>query len=275
MEDRRQIMQTHRLRLTLLTTTVMLLLTAALLGCTRDRPVANQEATWTQTPSAGKQQIAPNTTPVTGTVGEQGGVISATPAPGGGVVAPPIGQVPPAIATIPAPADTWSYVVKDGDTLTDIAQRFGADVNVLVTLNNLKDAGDIRAGQVIKIPGKQPADIATQPYGTYTVQRGETLGSIAARYDTTVAELMRINGISNPNLIHPGQVIKVPGSAGDGSSSGGSSGGGDTIYVVRRGDTLSQIAARYGVTSAAIAQANGIRDASKIYEGQRLVIPAH
>ena len=268
-------MHAQRLRLTLLTTIVLLLMAAAVLGCTRDRPVANQEATWTQTPSAGRQQTAPNTNPMTGTVDVQGGVISATPAPGGGgVVAPPIGQQPPAIATIPAPADTWSYVVKDGDTLTDIAQRFGADVNVLVTLNNLKDAGDIRAGQVIKIPGKQPADIATQPYGTHTVQRGETLGSIAARYDTTVAELMRINGISNPNLIHPGQVIKVPGSAGDGSTSSGGSSGGDTIYVVRRGDTLSQIAARYGVTSAAIAQANGIRDASKIYEGQRLVIPA-
>ncbi|WP_343424150.1 LysM domain-containing protein [Candidatus Amarolinea dominans] len=142
----------------------------------------------------------------------------------------------------------------------------------LMALNNLKDAGDIRAGQVIKIPGKQPADVSTQPYGTHTVQRGETLGSIAARYNTTVAELQRINSISNPNLIHPGQVIKVPGSSG-GSSSSGSSSGGERIYIVRRGDTLSQIAARYGVSTAAIAQANGISDASKIYEGQRLVIP--
>ena len=266
-------MHAQRLRLTLLTTIVLLLMAAAVLGCTRDRPVANQEATWTQTPSAGRQQTAPNTNPMTGTVDVQGGVISATPAPGGGgVVAPPIGQEPSVIATIPAPADTWSYVVKDGDTLTSIAQRFGTEVNVLVALNNLQDAGELRAGQVIKIPGKQPADIATQPYGTHTVARGESLGSIAARYETTVAELMRINGIANPNLIHPGQVIKVPGSAGDGSSSGGSSGG-DRIYIVRRGDTLSQIAARYGVSTAAIAQANGIKDASKITEGQRLVIP--
>ena len=150
--------------------------------------------------------------------------------------------------------------------MTSIAERFGADVNTLVVLNNLKDAGDIRAGQVIKIPGKQPADVATQPYGTHTVQRGETLGSIAARYNTTVAELQRINGISNPNLIHPGQVIKVPSNAG-GSSSG------ERIYIVRRGDTLSQIAARHGVSVAAIAQANGIKDVSKINEGQRLIIP--
>ena len=269
-------MHAQRVRLTLFTAIVLLVSALAMFGCTRDRPVANQQATWTQTPATGKQSLtlSPTTTPMTGTVGVQGDALGGTPgAAGGGVVAPPSAQQPPAIATSPAPNDTWSYVVKDGDTLTDIAQRFGADVNVLVALNNLKDAGDIRAGQVIKIPGKQPADIATQPYGTHTVQRGETLGSIAARYDTTVAELMRINGISNPNLIHPGQVIKVPGSSGDGSSSSGGSSGGERIYIVRRGDTLSQIAARYGVTAAAIAQANGIKDASKIYEGQRLVIP--
>lgn len=266
-------MHPQRRRLTLLAALSLLLMAAVLPGCTRDRPVANQEAAWTQTPGAGAVQPAPNTSPLGGVTSGQAGAPATQPAPGGGaaVVTPPVAPAPPAIATLPVPADTWSYVIKEGDTLTSIAERFGADVNTLVVLNNLKDAGDIRAGQVIKIPGKQPADVATQPYGTHTVQRGETLGSIAARYNTTVAELQRINGISNPNLIHPGQVIKVPSNAG--GSSSGSSSGGERIYIVRRGDTLSQIAARHGVSVAAIAQANGIKDVSKINEGQRLIIP--
>ena len=71
---------------------------------------------------------------------------------------------------------------------------------------------------------------------TYTVQAGDTLNGIASKYGTTYQELARINNISNPNVIYPGQVIKING------------GTVEKIYTVKSGDTLSGIANKYGTT---------------------------
>ena len=75
---------------------------------------------------------------------------------------------------------------------------------------------------------------------------------------TTVSELVRMNNIANPDRIYEGQVLIIrPGSCND-------------TYVVRRGDTLSAIAARYGTTVARLAGINGISNADRIYVGQVL-----
>lgn len=105
----------------------------------------------------------------------------------------------------------------------------------------------------------------------HVVQPGETLASIAARYGVSAAALARANGISNPNYIRIGQVLVIPGS----SSSGGATGGATTagVYTVRAGDTLGSIAARYGVSTAALAAANGIANPNRIYIGMKLKIP--
>jgi GH25 family lysozyme M1 (1,4-beta-N-acetylmuramidase)/LysM repeat protein len=95
----------------------------------------------------------------------------------------------------------------------------------------------------------------------YTVKAGDTLSGIAAKYGTTYQNLAAINGISNPNLIYPGQKIKI---------SGGSSGGGATYYTVKSGDNLSSIAAKYGTTYQKIASMNAISNPNLIYPGQRL-----
>lgn len=71
---------------------------------------------------------------------------------------------------------------------------------------------------------------------TYTVQAGDTLSGIASKYGTTYQELARINNIANPNVIFPGQVIKING------------GTVEKIYTVKSGDTLSGIANKYGTT---------------------------
>ena len=71
---------------------------------------------------------------------------------------------------------------------------------------------------------------------TYTVQAGDTLNGIASKYGTTYQELARINNIANPNVIYPGQVIKING------------GTVEKIYTVKSGDTLSGIANKYGTT---------------------------
>lgn len=101
---------------------------------------------------------------------------------------------------------------------------------------------------------------------THIVRRGETLSSIAASHGTTVSALVRTNGLRNPNFIYAGQRLRIITSSG--SSSGGSSSGG--VYVVRRGDTLAGIAARYHTTVARLMASNGIRNPNLIFVGQRI-----
>lgn len=104
----------------------------------------------------------------------------------------------------PAPQPgSQTYTVQRGDTLSGIAARYGTTWQNLAAINGIADANKIYAGQVIKVTGSAPA----QP--TYTVKKGDTLSGIAGNNGTTWQELQRINGISNPNLIHPGQVIKL------------------------------------------------------------------
>lgn len=103
-----------------------------------------------------------------------------------------------------------------------------------------------------------------EPVITYTVRRGDTLSGIASRYHTTVAALAQFNGISNPNRIYAGQVIRIP---------AGSEGPAQPVYyVVKWGDTLSGIAVRFGTTYQRLMQLNGIQNPNRIYAGQRLRI---
>lgn len=117
---------------------------------------------------------------------------------------------------------------------------------------------------------------------THTVAPGENLYRISLRYNVSIASLASANGISNPNLIYVGQVLKIPGTTGGttppptvtpppGSSNPPASG---SSYTVVRGDTLGRIAARFGVTYTAIAAANNIANPNLIYPGQVLQIPA-
>ncbi len=171
----------------------------------------------------------------------------------GGSVTPPSGAV--------------TYTVQRNDNLTEIANRFGTTVNELVRLNNIANPNLIYPGQVLII--RENGGSVTPPSGavTYTVQRNDNLTEIANRFGTTVAELVRLNNIANPNLIYPGQVLIIRENGGSTPPSG------TTTYTVQRNDTLSEIAARFGTTVNALALANGIADPDLIYPGQVLVIP--
>ena len=92
-----------------------------------------------------------------------------------------------------------------------------------------------------------------------TVRRGDTLSAIAARYGTTVADLVQLNNIANPNLIYPGQVLTVR------CHNQNPAGTAYLDYTVRRGDTLSAIAARYGTTVRSILSLNTIANPNLIY----------
>lgn len=107
----------------------------------------------------------------------------------------------------------------------------------------------------------------------HTVQRGENLFRIALRYNTTVAVLRAANGLSNANLIYAGQTLCVAPVNTSPQPVPQPVPGGQTTYRVQPGDTLSAIARRFNVTTALLAQINGIANPSRIFVGQVLTIP--
>ena len=105
---------------------------------------------------------------------------------------------------------------------------------------------------------------------TIVIQWGDTLSQLAIDYNTTVEELVILNNIENPNLIYAGNTLIVPVAGGSSPEESDK-----TIYVVRSGDTLSQIALDFGTTVNAIAIRNNISNVNLIYPGQILIIPTN
>ena len=167
-------------------------------------------------------------------------------------------------AFIPTPKPKPSYdtyTVMAGDTLSDIAAKFGTTYQELAAINGIEDPNMIHVGQIIKLKGHE---ISTPQGGTtYTVQAGDTLSGIAAKYGTTYQELAVLNGISDPNIIHVGQVLLVS----QNSSS--------HTYYVQAGDSLWGIAQSQlgdGTRYQEIKALNGLSD-DTIYPGQALQLP--
>lgn len=140
------------------------------------------------------------------------------------------------------------HVVNRGESLWQIAQRYGADLNQIILVNQMDDPNVLIVGQAIVVP---------EPESEYVIQAGDTLGSIASRYGVTVQELAEVNNIEDPSLIFIGQMLKMP----------------YLFYTVRPGDTLWVIANRYEVTVDQIVQANQMDNPNMILVGETLRIP--
>lgn len=127
--------------------------------------------------------------------------------------------IPTSGAPAPAPAQPSTptgglHTVQAGETLSAIALRYGVTSWTLVQANHLASANLIYVGQQLIIPGSATTPGTPAPAtGTYTVKPGDSLSSIAARLGTTVAALVAQNGISNPELITVGQVLRLSGNA--------------------------------------------------------------
>jgi LysM repeat protein len=167
-----------------------------------------------------------------------------------------------------------TYVVRSGDTLSGIAARKGVSLAKLLKTNKLSMRSVIHVGQKIRIPGAGAAS-ASRPKAaavtttTYRVRSGDTLSAIAARTKTPLATLYKLNRLSPRSIIHPGQAIKVRGTAARAAAKAST-----TAYRVRAGDTLSGIAARKGVSLAKLLKANKLSARSVIHPGQKLRVPA-
>lgn len=105
-----------------------------------------------------------------------------------------------------------SYSVKSGDTLSALAKRFHTSVSALMKANPaIHNANLIHVGQKLSIPGA--SDNYAQPSSggvTYTVRSGDTLSKIGAKFGVSYQAIAKANGISNPNVIHVGQKLKIP-----------------------------------------------------------------
>src|SRR5690606_7524019 len=120
---------------------------------------------------------------------------------------------------------------------------------------SIRNPNLIHAGQRLNIPGSTdryaPVAPSTRRAGSYVVRSGDTLGGIAQRHGTSVGAIASLNGIQNPNLIDPGQVLQMPGGAPAPTAPSTPRPTGH-IYSVRPGDTLSGIASRFGVSMNAL-----------------------
>ena len=178
-----------------------------------------------------------------------------------------------AMATPVLAQGSVTHVVQRGENLYRIALRHGVTVGALAAANNLSNPRLIYVGQRLVIPtASGPTRPTASRTSLHVVQRGENLFRIALHYGVTVNALAAANGIVNTNRIYVGQRLVIPGRAALPSAPAAPAPSA-RIYTVRRGDTLSAIALRYGVSVWAMVQANGIRNPSLIYAGQVLRIP--
>lgn len=160
-----------------------------------------------------------------------------------------------------------SYTVKPGDTLSEIAAQHGVTTAELAAANNLANPDRIFEGQSLTIPNASVAGSGSLV--THVVQPGESLAKIALAYGTTVAAIAEANGILNTNMVYAGTQLIVGGHVPHGPDV--HAGGG--THVVAAGETLSQIAARYGVTTGNLAAANRIANPNLIRIGEKLAVP--
>ena len=158
-----------------------------------------------------------------------------------------------------------TYTVRSGDTLSEIALRFGVSVSDLVRQNNISNPNLIYPGEVLEIFRNEfsTTDFLSR---TYTVRSGDTLSAIALRFGVSVSDLVRQNDISNPNLIYPGEALEI--FRNEFSTTDFSS----RTYIVRSGDTLSAIALRFGVSVSDLVRQNDISNPNLIYPEEVLKI---
>jgi len=109
---------------------------------------------------------------------------------------------------------------------------------------------------------------------SYTVVPGDSVSSIAGRYGVSTASVLALNGLSWKSLIFPGQVLKLSTSASAAGAATPVAAGSGGRYTIVHGDTISAIAARFGVTTQAVLTANGLGWSSIIYPGQTIAIPS-
>ncbi|MDX1449533.1 MAG: LysM peptidoglycan-binding domain-containing protein, partial [Acidimicrobiia bacterium] len=150
---------------------------------------------------------------------------------------------------------------------SEIARAHQTTVRAIANANDINDVDLIRVGQMLDVDA---ARSRTSSGSTYVVRAGDTLARIAARHGTSIAAIVTANDLSNPNSIRIGQRLTIPTSGAPEQPPAAPTA---TTHTVKAGETLGQIASRYGVSASSIAAANDLADPHRIRVGQRLTIP--
>ncbi|MHB1328045.1 MAG: lytic transglycosylase domain-containing protein [Gemmatimonadales bacterium] len=191
----------------------------------------------------------------------------------------PVGTGPAAVDALAALPSAerlpmLSHTVRANETLRTVGRRYGMTATEVARYNPEVGSGALKRGTVLKIPGIARLRDAGSGSGVHVVRRGETPGGIAQRYGMSLSQLQRLNGLKSRSIIRVGQRIRVSESGPSRASSSESSNRtAATSHLVRRGDTLSAISRRYGVSVQRLLAANGLRTASALKAGQRISIP--
>ena len=167
------------------------------------------------------------------------------------------------------PPGVVSYEVVAGDTLSGIAQSFGITPETILWANGMSDGSLLKVGQKLKILPVSGV--------LHKVKAGESVLGIAAAYGVDADSIVKANQISDPSLVRQGDLLIVPGGVMKDDPGSGSTGSDSqeatTSYTVKPGDTLSSIAAAYGVQIATLRSANGLENSDLLSVGQQLSIP--
>lgn len=194
--------------------------------------------------------------------------------------------LPPALVSA---AQTWldgaesrmyagwkEYKVKRGDTLNSLAKRNKTSVAAIQKANSISKLPS--AGQIVLIPGgsrevepvlaalPEKGQASQGRLGKHTVQAGESLSTLASDWGTSIGSIQELNKLSSANL-QIGQILSIPSDSNNYKSQPKSG-----IHIVRRGDTLGNIASDYGTSVGAIMQANKLTSKSKLQLGQKIYI---
>ncbi|UOF02734.1 LysM peptidoglycan-binding domain-containing protein [Bdellovibrio reynosensis] len=184
--------------------------------------------------------------------------------------------------------DTQVYRIRRGDTLSTVARRYRTTVAYLRDLNDISRRKALRVGMRIYVPDRTPlkerSSLRTSTVAKksapavtvssdgryYIVQSGDSLFTIARKYSTSVSELQRLNAIKRGRTLKVGMKIKIPSPDNNSSAREVSK---SKVHVVRRGENLSEIAAKYKVSLSDIKQKNKIRNPASLVVGSRITIP--
>ena len=183
---------------------------------------------------------------------------------------------------LPLPGLAGEVTVKPGETLSEIAERHGTTVQRLMQLNNLRSPQDLWAGSRIQVPGAGGSNArtggGTSGSGNYTVKSGETLSEIADRYGTSVERLMQLNGLRSPQDLWAGSRIQVPGASparpSVSSTAKAPVNRNAREHQVQPGETLSEIADRYGIPMERLVSLNKLAKPNDLQAGATLKLRA-
>jgi len=209
-----------------------------------------------------------------------------------------------ALDKMPSPKETsWvKHKIRKGETVSTIASRYGVSQYAIFAANNLSRRSKIYAGKQLIVPVPLDRNYKSQPRknrdykaskSVYSVRSGDTMWDIARAFGTSVNDLRRVNYIERGSRIYVGQKLKIPSSAtklkeknqtspmtyaskdkkqSSKSGSSNKSSGSSSKYTVRSGDTLWDLARRFGTTTSNIRKLNGLGRSSRIYPGQVLTV---